>query len=157
MSIPTRNDLEHVQNFLSGSETPIAWLEGDIWGLDESPEERSPDLITLQRPETTDSFSRWLTTAASWFLDHKRARRIFRGSMHEGEMVYSKPRLLDFFTKLISVISSQIPIGSIVILYLVKDIRYRFAVISGCALLVTLCLICFTQVRPIDVFLVTAA
>jgi hypothetical protein len=137
----------------------ITELEGEIWGFDDDRSGYSPDLFTLRGRETVDWFSKWLTNRASWFLTFKRDKRnkIFGGYRLGDETVYYERRLLGFFSKLISFASSQIPIGSIVVLYYVKDIRYRFAIISVCAMLVTLCLILFTKVRPIDIFLVTAA
>jgi len=157
---PGNNDLKHLQNFTSNPDLikrTILGPEGDIWGSDQDRDRQSPDLVALRGRQDYDSFSNKVMNTLMPLFFRLKGPMLIRGTSLQGEVVYDEHRLLRFVSTIVSIVSSQLPIASIVVLHCVKDIYLRFAIISVCALLVTLCLICFTKVSPVEVFLVTAA
>jgi hypothetical protein len=152
-------DLRHVQNFTSNPAymSPLTGLDGDIWGTERFPEGRSPDLFTVRARHDEDIFSKWFTDSfMAFFFKHKGDQYVSRSSLY-GEVVFNERRLLRGAFIVVSILTSQLPIISIVVLYFVENPLVRLGIISGFAFLVTLCLILFTKARAVDIFLVAAA
>jgi len=159
LSTPEYRDLKHIQNFTSNLEhmSALTGLDGNIWGCKPFRENRSPDLVTIRGRHNEDTFSKWFTeNVVDFFFNHS-GDRFVRTSTLYGEAVFDESQLVRGAFIATSILTSQLPIISIVILYFVENPLVRLGIISGFAFLVTLCLILFTKARAVDVFLVAAA
>jgi hypothetical protein len=156
---PGDRDLEHIQNFTSdlGYMSALTGPDGDIWGTARSREHRSPDLVAVRARHDEDIFSKWFTGSfMAFFFKHNGDRYVSASSLF-GEVAFSESRLLRGAFIVVSIVTSQLPIISIVVLYFVESPIIRLGIISAFAFLVALCLILFTKARAVDVFLVAAA
>jgi hypothetical protein len=70
---------------------------------------------------------------------------------------YSDAHLLGAIDMMGTVIASMTPLVSIIILYFVKNMGYRLAILCTCTLAFSLSLALITKARRIEIFACTAA
>jgi hypothetical protein len=153
-------DLTHVQHFLHNKEDLGLSLRGPdatVWGSVSQPKKHSPDLITLCPRPKEDPFSGWVLekTLAKLFLCG--CTRFMKPSKRHGVIGFEDIQVLKVTYWITSILASLIPIASIVVLYLVHAMPARLGVIGAFNVLISVCLVGFTEAKRSEVFAITAA
>ncbi|OCL08141.1 hypothetical protein AOQ84DRAFT_293747 [Glonium stellatum] len=160
MPEPSNCDLEHIQCYMESRDMGPLIMTGpdaDIWGSVAVPESRVPDLIALQARHSEDPFSRWVTGTGMKIFFRCGGHRWRKPSPVHGRIIYLNNKLLRITYWITSIIASILPVSSIVILYCVKSMLARLAIIAGFNIIVSLCLLSFTDAKRSEAFAVTAA
>ncbi|KAL2221291.1 hypothetical protein M432DRAFT_266076 [Thermoascus aurantiacus ATCC 26904] len=159
VSKPTRRELDFLRKWLirpSMGNDFLTDVERAIWEPS-----NDPDFITLcPREQQVDVFSSFLHGALldvyHRILGHRRKQSTspFPGT---GFRSYGECRLAAVSDGITVVISSLLPTLAILILYLVKPMYARMALIIGFTALFALALSIFTSARRVEIFSATAA
>ncbi|MCJ1363202.1 hypothetical protein MMC16_002309 [Acarospora aff. strigata] len=163
---PNRRDLDFLRTWQQKAKAEKLFLIGqdhDVW-------ESSDDLIALQPRKESDFFSQWLTGAFVYWLYRK---VVFKdpekgaspvninpssASQLEDEYIrVSDSKLLRTADLITTVISSVLPIASVIILYFVHSKLARLGVVAGFTALFSLTLGTMTASRRVEIFAATAA
>jgi hypothetical protein len=138
---------------------PLHTTDGDIWGSLTDPKEHSPDLITLcPRPRVDVEVE---PSSGANAVDQKFSKFIWSlksriGPERYGDL-FDDAKSLRFTYWIASILASLIPIASITVLYCIHSMPARLAAISAFNVLVSVCLIAFTNAKRAEVFAITAA
>lgn len=157
---PDKWDLNYIQHFLATKDMgPLALIGDDatIWGSTLAPDSHSPDLVALKPRQKEDAFSKWVTENAIISLFRCGCARFKKPSKVHGVVGYEDSNIFKITFWITSVLASLIPIASIVVLYCVHSVEARLGIIAAFNLLLSACLVGFTNARRTDVFAVTAA
>lgn len=160
MAEPGSGDLKNIQNFLATREMGPLALTGEdaaIWGSTLNPEEHSSDLIALLHRHNEDIFSKWFTEKAIIQFFKLGLHRWGKPRAIHGLPSFHESTLLGITYLITSVVASLLPIASISILYYVRSMEARLAIIATFNLVVALSLTAFTTAKRSDVFAVVAA
>lgn len=160
MPEPSKYDLEYIQKYMESRDMGPLIMTGpdaDIWGSVAEPKSHVPDLIALQARHNEDPFSKWVASTGMKIFFRCGGHRWRKPSPVHGRIVYSDSELLRITYWITSILASLLPISSIVILYCVRPIVARLAIIAGFNIVVSLCLLGFTDAKRSEVFAVTAA
>ena len=136
----------------------LVGADSDIWGSTEFPEDRAPDLFAVRLRHDEDLFSRWVTDRFVVFF-HRCVGRRFKAAWdpRSGIVRYDDGHLLRLTSFITTVLASLLPTASIVVLYLVRPMPARLAIIAVFTLVFSLCWTCFTTGRRSEVFTAIAA
>lgn len=156
---PDRCDLTYVQNFLHHKEALGLSLRGPdakVWGSVSEPKKHSPDLITLCPRQKEDPFSGWVVEKAISNLFRCGCARFMKPSKIHGVIGYEDVKVLKITYCLMSILASLIPIASIVVLYTVHSMPARLSIVGAFNVLISICLVAFTNAKRSEVFAITA-
>ncbi|KAL9094640.1 MAG: hypothetical protein Q9165_003200 [Trypethelium subeluteriae] len=160
LSEPGNYDLKDIQNFLASSDMgPLALIGADktIWGSVSNRKDHSPDLMALLPRHNQDIFSKWITEKAVVQFFKCGLHRLGKTNAIPGLPSFNDGSLLGFTYFITSVVASLLPIASISILYFVRSMQARLAIIAIFNLIVALSLTAFTTAKRSEVFAVVAA
>ncbi|RMZ67702.1 phthalate transporter [Pyrenophora seminiperda CCB06] len=162
MGVPDAYDLQNMKAFLESEMMNHGHsLEGadmDTWGSPGQSNDHSPELIVLRARESTDNFSRKLS---SWAVPLF-TKLAFKSSWQKpnptyGALTVREDRVFMITLWITSVIASMLPVVSIIILVTLEKLDQRLAVIAALNALLTVCLLVFTDAKRTEIFSVTAA
>lgn len=148
---PNRWDLTHLQNFLQNMGDPISGKDGYVWGSVSERKAYSPDLITLCPRQKEDIFSNWVVENALCCLGFKKPSR------RHGVIGYEDSAVFRITHGITTILASLIPIASITVLYCIHSMPERLGAMCAFSVLLSLCLIIFTNATRTEVFAITAA
>ncbi|KAI9880356.1 MAG: hypothetical protein M1830_003967 [Pleopsidium flavum] len=155
---PSGCDMNFLRKWLTGSKMGGCFLSGreqQVW--DQAYE---ADLISLRKshPEK-DVLSRWLTGTFVGCFHRSLGHHFKRPIPHDVESGIANydNTLLAVADLVGTVISSLLPISSIMVLYFVKNMLMRLTVVAGFTALFSITLAIVTKARRIEVFAATAA
>ncbi|MCJ1364618.1 hypothetical protein MMC16_003731 [Acarospora aff. strigata] len=156
---PNSWDLKFLREWLGGwnmSGNFLTGLEQLIWD-----EKNEADLVSLRKPQPEkDVFSAWFTGT---FLDYfhrclgQYIKKPIPIDVESGIRNYDNSTLLALADVVCTVCACLIPISSIVVLYLVKNVLTRLGLVAGFTALFSFTLAIVTKARRIEVFAATAA
>lgn len=136
-------------NFLRGA-------EASLWAS-----QNTNDLVALsKRLGEHDPFTKWITNTVLRIFHLYCGHRIMStraGDEEAGFTEYDDSKLMATFTVVVTLLSSTIPVASTVVLYLVKGMPLRLAMIALFVSLFCGTLAIFTNARRIEIFAATAA
>ena len=129
----------------------------NTWGTTTHPKVPIPDLVALQPRDYEDPFSEWLMNG---FMD-----MIFSHGGHHGrlpvygtdQVMFGEERPVRIAHFISNILASLIPVLAIVILYNVKSMAARLALIAVFTAVFTFCISQFARSRKIDTFTAVAA
>ncbi|KAH3917014.1 hypothetical protein HBH56_051130 [Parastagonospora nodorum] len=153
-------DLHYMQNYLQTDAMGPLALTGDdagAWGSVEHRKSHQPDLVALCPRTEMDPFSKWAADSTILNLFKCGCARLIKPSRIHGVVGYEDSTIYRITYWITSVLASLLPIASIAVLYCVHSMPMRLVVIAVFNMLVTLCLVGFTNARRAEVFAVTAA
>ncbi|KAF2638242.1 hypothetical protein P280DRAFT_491706 [Massarina eburnea CBS 473.64] len=159
ISEPEKGDLGRLQEFLQNPEMGPLALKGpdaSLWGSVHRRESYESDLIALRSRLKEDPFSSWVAEKAVESLLRWGCARFGKHNPH-GIIGYRDAAILRVTFWITSIVASLVPITSIVVLYSVKSMPARLAVIAAFSVLVSMCLIAFTNAKKAEVFAIIAA
>ncbi|KAH3997553.1 hypothetical protein HBI70_073480 [Parastagonospora nodorum] len=157
---PATWDLHYMQNYLQTDAMGPLALTGDdagAWGSVEHRKSHQPDLVALCPRTEMDPFSKWAADSTILNLFKCGCARLIKPSRIHGVVGYEDSTIYRITYWITSVLASLLPIASIAVLYCVHSMPMRLVVIAVFNMLVTLCLVGFTNARRAEVFAVTAA
>jgi hypothetical protein len=152
---PSKYDLDIFQHWLKGlSGFPLTGKDRETWtnpdGID--------DLVALSHPDVDDVFSkvflRRLIPVFHWTLGNRLKKR---SSSTLGLSEYDDAYLLAILEAISTIISSMLPISSIIILYLVTSTPARLGIVVAYTALFSIALALLTRARRVEIFGATAA
>jgi hypothetical protein len=162
MPLPSKYDLEYIRKYveetLEMGPMALNGPDAEIWGSShpiKTPP--APDLVALQPRQMEDPFSQWVADRGMELFFRWRCHRWRKPSPDLGLVGYTDVKLLRITYFIISVLAPLLPISSIVILYYVKSMGARLAVIGGFNVAFSLALFVFTNSRRSEVFAAVAA
>jgi len=147
-----------MQNFLQNGVVmgiPFSGPDGNAWGTPSARKQHSPDLITLCPRVKEDPFSAWVVEKAITKLFC--CLRFKKPSSKHGVIGYEDATVLKITYCITTVLASLILIASITVLYCIHSMPARLVVISAFNILLSVCLIAFTNAKRAEVFAITAA
>ncbi|KAL8769329.1 MAG: hypothetical protein Q9209_004711 [Squamulea sp. 1 TL-2023] len=159
MTTPIEQDTRFLRTWLSRPESGDNFLRGgeaSLWGID-----NTNDLVALsKRPGEHDVLTNWIANSVLYlfhryvghWLDHKTPN-----DEEAGFTEYKDTKLMAALTLLATLLSSTIPVISTVVLYLVKGMPLRLAMVALFVTLFCSILAIFTNARRIEIFAATAA
>lgn len=162
MPKPSKYDLDIIQQHMESTDKGVMALLGkdrNVWGKWGEPLSVPPaiDLVALRPQYGEDPFSKFVIDTGMkifYSYDCHLPREPFRGSDLVGYPVFN---MLSITLRITSVLASLIPVLAIVILYYIKSMGVRLAVIAGFNAIFTLCLLTFTKATRSEVFTAIAA
>jgi hypothetical protein len=149
-----------MQNYLSSGVMGPLVLTGDdaqVWGSVERRKTYKPDLVALCPRATKDPFSRWAAESAIVNLFRCSCARFMKPSRIHGVVGYEDSTIYRITYWITNIIASLIPMVSIAILYCVHSMAARLAIIALFNILVSVCLMGFTDAKRSETFAITAA
>ena len=160
---PNKTDLEYLQGYFLKSDMgnrEISLMGDDkaVWDSKGPDEQNQPsDLFVLRPRPERDPFS---TTMIERFLPWL-YRRIFhrrhQEDLEKAQITIEDNRLLRVTGMITTIVASLLPIGSIALLYCVKTMKARLALLALFTVVFAAALSCFSTARRTDIFAVTAA
>ncbi|CAI6333416.1 unnamed protein product [Periconia digitata] len=155
---PSHIDLEYLQSFLHENlKLTLCGPDATIWGSSLGKTNYSPDLITLCPRRKEDPFSNFAADKTIHFLFKCGLHRFMKPSPIHGVVGYEDTLIFKITYWITSIVASMIPILSIVVLYTVHSLKARLGIIAGFNVLLSICLIGFTNAKRSEIFAVTAA
>ena len=160
MKGPTAYDRRDMKAFVSqmygatppDGNPPLTGPDSDIY---EYPE-HFLDLIGIHPRQREDSFSSWVVDKAIHkFFACCRSR--LKPSKIHGMRGCEEETLLRITYGITSIIASILPSASILVLYVIRSMWARLAVLAVFNLAISVCLTAFTSARRTDIFAITAA
>ncbi|KAE8447378.1 hypothetical protein EG329_010792 [Mollisiaceae sp. DMI_Dod_QoI] len=122
--------------------------------------EHTEDLLCLQQRESLDPFSRWITFTFIPFFHNafgKRFRRPISEDLESGICEYSDKHISGFVKVMGTVVSSVLPIGSIMALYFVKSVLVRLGLMAVFTALFSLAMAVFSGAKRVEIFAAASA
>ena len=160
LDVPDKCDMSYLQAYLETDEMgPLALSGRDAltWGSKSEPHTRCPDLVTLRPRYHEDMFSTWVTdTVIGWIFKH-RLHRFRKPSPVHGHVAFQDGPLLRITSLVANLLASLLAICTIVVLYLVKRMAVKLALIVVFHLVLSLCLATFTNAKRAEIFAISAA
>lgn len=160
MPEPSEYDLEYIQQYMESRDMGPLIMTGpdaDIWGSVAESKSHVSDLVALRARHNEDPFSKWVTGTGMKIFFRCGGHRWRKPSPVDGRVFYSDSKLLRITYWITSILASLLPVSSIIILYCARSILARLAIIAGFNIIVSLCLLGFTNAKRSEVFAVTAA
>lgn len=151
---PGKWDLHYIQEYLQSDEMgPLALLGEDavVWGSMSNRNSYKSDLVALKPRVKKDTFSVWAAENGIRFA------RFMKPSPVHGVVGYEDTTIFRITYWITSIIASLILIASIIVVYLVHSTPARLGTIAGFNVLVSICLMGFTNAKRSEVFAITAA
>lgn len=159
MGAPLEQDLNFLRTWLSrpnSGDNFLRGLEASIWDCD-----NTNDLVALAaRPGERDIFTNWIMNTFLAAFHRSIGFRIFRNRPEDEEAgfrEYRDSKLAACLTILITLLSSMIPVTSIIALYLIQGMLYRLMTVALFMVVFCSILAIFTNARRVEVFAATAA
>jgi hypothetical protein len=152
---PDQWDLTYMQNFLQGMDVPISSPDGLIWGKVSDRKAHSPDLITLSPRPKEDPFSGWVGEQAIKKLFC--CLRLKKPSRIHGVIGYEDTSVLKITYWVSSILASLLLVASITVLYCIHSMPARLGVIGAFNVMMSLCLIAFTNATRTETFAIPTA
>jgi hypothetical protein len=152
---PSKYDLDIFQHWLKGlSGFPLTGSDRETWtkpdGID--------DLVALSRRDVDDVLSKVFLTRLipifHWTLGNRLKKR---SSSTPGLSEYDDAYLLAILEVTSTMISSMLPISSIIILHWVTSTSARLGIVVGYTALFSIALALLTRARRVEIFAATAA
>ena len=134
---------------------PFRGPDGSVWGSVFARKQHSSDLVTLCPRVKEDPFSGWVIEKAITKLFC--CLRFKKPSSKYGIIGYEDTHVLKITYAITSILASLIPIASITVLYYIHSMPARLGVISAFNVLLSLCLVAFTNAKRAEIFAITAA
>lgn len=160
MRRPDKYDIDHLRNFLSSEHIGDDWFTGSdatTWGTWTRPKMFSKELVTLKPREGVDSFSRYLARKINFILDKFACIKSRTPDPDTGLVSVADAHVFKTTFWITSIAAAMAPVLSIVILYEVKTMFGRLAIIAAFNVLVSVLLTVMTEAKRTEVFSVTAA
>lgn len=160
---PSRHDLEHLRGSLrrtidTNHQSALAGPDRLVWGDPYATVGRLPDLFVLRPRPTEDPFTMWMAEQVLRWLYQQLWCRVVRLRGKEAtEISFEDATLLRATSLIATVVASVVPVGSIVVLYHVGDLKVRLGLIATFTFMFALCLVGFTTAKRTDIFAATAA
>ena len=158
---PNRCDLSYLRKWLQKciDENPRQALDGldcEVWNGD-SPAQNSGtgDLFVMRARPKEDPFSTWIVEKVICGLYQTIWRRC-RHTNPDG-LTINDAHILRSTSFLTTAVASLLPVGSIVVLYWVRPMKIRLALVACFTVSFALALACFTTVNRSEIFATTAA
>ncbi len=138
---------------------PLAFKGDDatVWGSVADRKSYAPDLITLCPRAKKDAFSTWAAEKAVLLLFRCGCARFKKPSRVHGVVAYEDTTIYRITYCITSIVATLIPLVSIVVLYCVRPMPARFAIMSAFNVLLSICLMAFANAKRAEVFAITAA
>ncbi|KAF2099760.1 hypothetical protein NA57DRAFT_65680 [Rhizodiscina lignyota] len=160
MPEPSKYEVDHIQNYMASYDMGPYAMRGEdahVWGSIEPPREQAPDLVALQGRSNVDPFSRWVTGTGLAVFFACGFHRFRRPSANSGLVGYSEEKLLRLTYWITTIVASVLPIVPLIILNIVQSLHSRLAIVAAFNILLSLCLLVFTEAKRSEIFAVTAA
>jgi hypothetical protein len=160
MEGPTAYDRRDLKAFVSemyggrppDGNPPLTGPDSNIYEYSD----RFLDLVALRPRRHEDSFSSWVVNKAIHKIFACCRSRLKPSKIH-GMRGCEEETLFRITYGITSVIASILPSASIIVLYLVRSMWARLAVLAVFNLTISICLTALTSARRADVFAITAA
>lgn len=136
---------------------PFSGPDSYTWGSCADRESHSADLITLCPRPKEDPFSNFAAEKTIGILFKCGLDRFMKPSAIHGVVGYEDTTVFKITYWITGIVASLIPISSILVLYAVHSIKARLGVIAAFNVLLSVCLIGFTNAKRAEIFAVTAA
>ena len=131
-------------------------MEASIWSG-----QNTGDLVALSgRPGERDLFANWMANTFITAFHRFVGRWIFpqyQNDEETGFTEYNDAKIMAFLTTVVTLLSSMVPVTSTIVLYAVKGMRLRLAMIALFMILFSFILAIFTSARRVEIFAATAA
>ena len=128
-----------------------------VWGDTKNPKCYAPDLVALRGRPLDDMFSNLFNdkVVEKWhkWIGH----RFKKPHPRHGLQIYNDNQNLKITHLMTSIVAGFLPILSIIILYSVKPMRVRLAIVAAFNILFTSCLVGLTTSKKGEIFAATAA
>jgi hypothetical protein len=134
---------------------PLRGPDQDAWSPD-----KTYDLLAIQRRESSDPFSRWLADSLVPFFHNCFAKRFKQPLPEDPESEicqYSEGHLATVVNIFGTVLSSILPITSIVVLYFVTDTSVRLGLSVAFTAMFSCCLALVSRARRVEIFAASSA
>jgi hypothetical protein len=160
MEEPDANDLADLQTFLESTAMGPSGLKLDgsdsgIWGRCEKPYDRVEDLVATVKPGKHDAFSRWCHNKLRRALFGCGLHRFRRPDKVTGEVFYYERKLLRLTNYLSTVLAPLLLVLSITVLWMIRSMKARLALIAAFNLSFSLCVAIFTTAPRSQIFAIT--
>lgn len=159
MAAPLEQDLSFLRTWLSrpkSGDNFLRGLEASIWDS-----HNTKDLAALAtRSGEWDVFTNWIVNTFLPAFHHSIGRRIFRSRSEDEEAgfaEYKDSNLTSGLTIFVTILSSTIPVTSIVALYLIEGMLVRLLSVGLFMIIFCSILAIFTSARRVEIFAATAA
>ncbi|KAH8803659.1 hypothetical protein F5884DRAFT_681882 [Xylogone sp. PMI_703] len=155
---PSIADVQFLSSWMQRPTMGNVYLLGQDYKIWSDPD--LPDLVSLRSRTADDTFTEWiLNTAIRWF--HRSVGRFLRKPKDKeylrNTVVYSDTGIVRF-TKIITMaVASLLPIISIVILYVVRNMTARLGIVASFTAFFSVCMGVATKASMEDIFAATAA
>lgn len=151
---PNLADLEALKLWLKRPKMgncSLIGLDKDVW-------DTGTDLLTLNPRVQDDPCSRWLSGSFVRFYHRVLGRRTKRElDLEPGLFEYSDKQLLRASDVIGALLSSLLPISSLLALYFVSNLLARLGIVTAFTILFSMTLLLVTTARKVEVFAATAA
>jgi len=160
---PNKTDLEYLQGcFLKSNmgnrEISLMGDDKAVWDPRGPDEQNEPsDLFVLRPRPERDPFSAAMIERFLPWLYRLIFHRRYQADIEKARITIEDNRLLRVTAMITTIVASLLPIGSIALLYCVKTMRARLALLALFTVAFAVALSCFSTARRTDVFAVTAA
>ncbi|KAF1950479.1 hypothetical protein CC80DRAFT_577070 [Byssothecium circinans] len=156
---PDHFDLKDINCFLYSEQMGGGRMKGEdhgTWGAKDDIYDHPPDIVAVKPRLHVDKFSRYIAENTV-HLFKCGLGRFTKRDRHLGTRVYYDDTVLKITLWMTSLVASLIPVASILVLREFHTDQQKLGVIAGFNVLITLCLLLFTEARRTDIFAVTAA
>lgn len=159
MQKPDDYDLRNMQSFLGnkmmGHGNALNGPDMDIWGSLLYPEKHSQELVVLKAREGSDPFSRKASSLAIPLFKMMAWARFQRPNPAYGVITVREDIVFGITLCLTSFLASIVPVVSIVSLINLTDLYAKISAIVAFDVLLSICLMVFTEARRADIFAIT--
>lgn len=166
MPEPSKLDVAHIQNFMASTDEgrkllPLRGVDQHVWGALHDhhgrPVREAGDLVTLHKRREVDPFSRWVTGSGlqRWFACGLDCGR--KPSPKSETVSYSEKALLRLTSWVTTIVASVLPVMSILVLARVQSMQMRLAMVAMFNVLVSICLLVFSDAKRSEIFATAAA
>ncbi|KAH7134896.1 hypothetical protein B0J11DRAFT_517161 [Dendryphion nanum] len=154
---PDHFDLGNLQSFIESNDFGPCTLkdkDSTIWGNSYDPDSQASDLITTNPCVRVDAFITWIARRMPILFEYGLGRFVRKDRYLGNVILGSSVMKMTFW--ITAVVAALLPIASILVLGWLESLAARFASMSVFNLLVSGCLILFTDARRLDLFAVSA-
>lgn len=155
---PRSYDLEFLRSWFERPKMgnfPLRGPDQDAWSPD-----KTYDLLAIQRRESSDPFSRWLADNLVPFFHNCFAKRFKQPLPEDPESEvcqYSESHLATAVNIFGTVLSSILPITSIVVLHFVRDASIRLGLSVAFTAMFSCCLALVSRAKRVEIFAASSA
>lgn len=159
MMPPDAYDVKTMQRFMCSEKmnynTVLKGCDMDIWGTIIKKDSHSKDLVVLREREGPDSFSRQLSSIAVPFIKWFAPARGKKPDPDYGVITVRDDRIFKLTAYITSMIASIVPVICIVVVVKVESVAVKLGAIVVSNVLISLCLLYFTEAKRKDIFAIT--